>query len=437
MSNLNEFIIELQARLNEAKSKENINADIDALQKNVKKLKLQAELDTKSINTGQKMGKQMGDSLNQGLSRSLKDVKQTINNVMSSFGEKSLKSFDLSKQFNLNRSNLDSSVTRQVRSLTKEIQTLSAEVLKTGSDNSWDMILRKIQSLYKVLNQFGQTRDLSSFQESLDILDRLQGKRIFVGSKSELSANTGMNVRELNKQFKNLGVTFTTVANKSIKLDTIWDELFNLSPGLERFTTFGEQINAIVDHLKIAKSAKFGTQNLTPASETGEASRVMVDYLVSLENEAKKLSLLREEQAEIEQMIAKGSTTAADTYQETANSQKQITKDESLIKSGENVLTFKNTNEAAREASKHFKELLKDENALIAVSERFNKANELNSFTVNVKRASGEVETLRYALENIGSETDPFYAFRNVGAVLNESGAVKQMQQMEKVIHLL
>ena len=83
MSNLNEFIIELQARLNEAKSKENINADIDALQKNVKKLKLQAELDTKSINTGQKMGKQMGDSLNQGLSRSLKDVKQTINNVMS------------------------------------------------------------------------------------------------------------------------------------------------------------------------------------------------------------------------------------------------------------------------------------------------------------------------------------------------------------------
>ncbi len=445
MSNLNEFIIELQARLNEAKSKENINADIDALQKNVKKLKLQAELDTKSINTGQKMGKQMGDSLNQGLSRSLKDVKQTINNVMSSFGEKSLKSFDLSKQFNLNRSNLDSSVTRQVRSLTKEIQTLSAEVLKTGSDNSWDMILRKIQSLYKVLNQFGQTRDLSSFQESLDILDRLQGKRIFVGSKSELSANTGMNVRELNKQFKNLGVTFTTVANKSIKLDTIWDELFNLSPGLERFTTFGEQINAIVDHLKIAKSAKFGTQNLTPASETGEASRVMVDYLVSLENEAKKLSLLREEQAEIEQMIAKGSTTAADTviqnekkkqqaYQETANSQKQITKDESLIKSGENVLTFKNTNEAAREASKHFKELLKDENALIAVSERFNKANELNSFTVNVKRASGEVETLRYALENIGSEKDPFYTFRNVGAVLNESGAVKQMQQMEKVI---
>lgn len=445
MSNLNEFIIELQARLNEAKSKENINADIDALQKNVKKLKLQAELDTKSINTGQKMGKQIGDSLNQGLSRSLKDVKQTINNVMSSFGEKSLKSFDLSKQFNLNRSNLDSSVTRQVRSLTKEIQTLSAEVLKTGSDNSWDMILRKIQSLYKVLNQFGQTRDLSSFQESLDILDRLQGKKIFVGSKSELSANTGMNVRELNKQFKNLGVTFTTVANKSIKLDTIWDELFNLSPGLERFTTFGEQINAIVDHLKIAKSAKFGTQNLTPASETGEASRVMVDYLVSLENEAKKLSLLREEQAEIEQMIAKGSTTAADTviqnekkkqqaYRETANSQKQITKDESLIKSGENVLTFKNTNEAAREASKHFKELLKDENALIAVSERFNKANELNSFTVNVKRASGEVETLRYALENIGSETDPFYAFRNVGAVLNESGAVKQMQQMEKVI---
>lgn len=145
------------------------------------------------------------------------------------------------------------------------------------------------------------------------------------------------------------------------------------------------------------------------------------------------------------QQIANASTSATDTiiqneqkkqqaYKQTSDAQKQTAKDESLIKSGANVATFENTVNAAREASQYFKELLKDENALIAVSERFNKANELNSFTVNVRRASGEVETLRYALENIGTKGDPFYVFKNVGAELNNSTAIKQMQKMEKVI---
>ena len=85
-------------------------------------------------------------------------------------------------------------------------------------------------------------------------------------------------------------------------------------------------------------------------------------------------------------------------YKQTEDIQKQILAGESLIKSGANVITFNNTNEAARETLQYFKELLKDETELLSVSERFDKSNMLSSFAVNVKRASGEVETLRYAL---------------------------------------
>lgn len=442
MSDLNEFLVLLQAKLNEAKSKKNIDADIDALQNSIKKIKLQAEIDTKSISTGQETGKKMGNSINKGLALSLRDVKHTISETIKGFGK--LSSFDLSKLFNLNRSDVDSSVTRQVRDITKEIESLSTQVLKTNSNESWNGIINKIDSLYKVLNQFGKIRDTSSFKESIDLLNWFNGKKIFVGDKSEVLQNTGMTIKGLNDQFRNL-VSFTTSAKGSIKLDTIWDELNKISPGLDKFTAFGDQLKALVDHFQTAKSALKGSGGLVPASDTSKASKVLVDYIVSLENATKKLSVLREEQAEIEQMIANGSTVSADkviqnesrkqqAYRETADIQKQIAKDESLIKSGANVATFENTNNAAREASQYFKELLKDENALIAVSERFNKANELNSFTVNVRRASGEVETLRYALENIGTKGDPFYVFKNVGAELNNSTAIKQMQKMEKVI---
>ena len=444
----NNFFIGLVAKLQGAQSVRQLNKDIKEIQKQLTKLELGATLDPKImdqlVRSGQETGKRMGEGIDKGLSSNLYHIKQTIANIIKEFDSKKLSSIDLSKMFNLNRAGMDSSVTKMVHDLTKEINSLSMEVLKTGSDDSWGRITDKLNSLRSVLLQFGQTRDLSSFKESIDILERFQGKKIFVGSKSEVLANTGMSVRELNSQFKNLGVTFTTVANKSIKLDTIWDELFSISPGLEKFTTFGDQINAIIDHLKIAKEAMYGDAGLQPVNRN-DVSGVLSGYVAELENASKKLTILGQEQQELNQRITEASTSATNqiiqnedrkqqAYKQTADAQKQIARDESLIKSGANIITFEDTNNAAREASQYFKELLKDETALIAVSERFNKANELNSFAVNVKRASGEVETLRYALQNVGSVSDPFYVFKNIGAELNDSGAVKQMQQMEKII---
>ena len=444
----NNFFINLVAKLQEAQSVKQLNKDIKEIQKQLIKLELGATLDPKIMDqlakSGQETGKRMGEGIDKGLASNLYHIKQTIANIIKEFDSKKLSSIDLSKTFNLNRAGMDSSVTKQVHELTKEINALSMEVLKTGSDKSWNDITNKLNELRSVLLKFGQTRDLSSFKESIDILKRFQGKKIFVGNKSEVLQNTGMNVRELNSQMGNLGVTFTTVSNKAIKLDTIWDELFKISPGLEKFTTFGDQINAIIDHLRIAKEAMYGNDNLQPVNKN-EVSDVLSGYIVNLENAAKKLTVLGQEQQELNQMIANGSTVATDAvvqnenrkqqaYKQTADAQKQIARDESLIKSGANIATFENSNNAAREASQYFKELLKDETALIAASERFNKANELNSFAVNIKRASGEVETLRYALENIGSKGDPFYVFKNIGAELNNSTAIKQVQKMEKVI---
>lgn len=442
------FFINLVAKLQERQSVEQLNKDIKSVQKQLLKLELGATLDPKITDqlakSGQQTGKRMGEGIDKGLSSNLYHIKQTIANIVKEFDSKKLSSTGLSKMFNLNRAGMDSSVTKQVHGLTKEINALSMEVLKTGSDNSWNSIADKLNELRSVLLKFGQTRDLSSFKESLDILDRFQGKKIFAGNKAEVLQNTGMSVRELNSQFKNLGVTFTTVSDKAIKLDTIWDELFRISPGLEKFTAFGDQISALIGHLRIAKEAMYGNDSLQPINEN-EVSAVLSGYVASLENAAKKLAVLGQEEKELNQMAADGSASAADAvirnesrkqkaYKQTADIQKQAAKDESLIKSGANIVTFEDSNNAAREASQYFKELLKDENALIAVSERFNKANELDSFTVNVKRASGEVETLRYALQNIGSVSDPSYVFKNIGAGLNDSGAVKQMQKMEKTV---
>ncbi len=461
---MNEFLIELQAKLDEATSKGLINSDITTLQSQLNKLKLQAEIDPKSIfnlkrqiekvtnqsitfsninlNNGQieKTGQQIGTNINKGIIASLGGIKNSIYNAIKEFNHNKITFSSLSKEFNLNRSDIDSSVLERVRGLTKEINALSKEVIKTGSDNSWENIINKINSLYSTLNQFGRSRDLVPFQESLDILKQFEGKKIFVNNKSELLQNTGMSMRELNNQLRSLNVTFTTSKKNAVDLDTVWSELCNTSPNLDKFITFGDQINAIVGHFKIAKEALYGESNLQPL-QGNDVSKVLLGYMDRLEETSKKLNLLREQETEIKQNTVSSTDTIVQNerrkqqaYKQTADIQQQIIANESLIKSGANIAVFDNTNNAAREASQYFKQLLQDENTLISVSEKFNRANELSSFAVNIKRASGEVETLRYALENIGTQGDPFYVFKNIGAELNNSTAIKQVQKMKKVI---
>ena len=257
MSEGNNFFLDVVAALQSKKSQAQLNKDIKSIQKQIDKLQVTAKINPESIkdiqkkigsikvkaeiapNTIQnltkqleniinqkitlsnidinqnqitKVGQQIGKNIDIGVSASLGSIRQNINNVIKEFGR--LSSADLSKMFNLNRSDMDSSVLKQVRGLTNEINALSKEILNTGSSNSWDNIISKVDSLSKVLDKFGKSRDMTPFKESLDILKQFEGKKIFVNNKSELFQNTGMSIRKLNNEFRNLDVTFTTSRKK-------------------------------------------------------------------------------------------------------------------------------------------------------------------------------------------------------------------------------
>lgn len=207
-------------------------------------------------------------------------------------------------------------------------------------------------------------------------------------------------------------------------------------------TTAQDQLQTIISELQKAQSILNGEQGLVPHPNAhGDVTK----YLSDVERARDTVINLQNEMTTLMQKESQESTTSADqvvknenrkqqAIQQTANVQKQISESESLIKSGANVTTFEHSNNAAREASEYFKQLLQDENAVISVSERFGQLNGLTSFTVNIKRATGEVESLRYALEEMkdtnGKGTGEFY-FTNKGAELNNSNAIKYIQAVE------
>ena len=345
---MSEFQIGLVASLDSSKSKQQLNSDIEALKKQLTTVEVQAKLgkdvvtnltqqlnavqinlnnvkvDQTAINnmisqfntafskvninlgnintngatqsaqkTGQQIGNQLGNSINQSLQANLNHVKQDIQNIFSSFSVQKLNNADIFKSFNLNRAKIDPSVTKEVQSLTAEINKLAREALKTNSDSAWEGITQKISNLSDVLNKFGATRDLSGFKEQMDLLDYFQGKKILVGDKAETIQSTGLSIRELNNQFRNLGVTFTTVENGSTKLDQIWSELFNIKPNFQGINSFGDQINAVVNELKIAKEAMYGDSNLMPAQSTGATTTYLNAWLEMLEKLSQRIEILK------------------------------------------------------------------------------------------------------------------------------------------------
>lgn len=108
---MDEFLILLQAKLDEAKSRKNVNADIDKLQSQLDKLKIQAEIDPKAAQkladsigklvnqkitisnigidtkSGIKAGQEYGKQVSQGISQGMSSASKSTEKVLRDFNE--------------------------------------------------------------------------------------------------------------------------------------------------------------------------------------------------------------------------------------------------------------------------------------------------------------------------------------------------------------
>ncbi len=138
-----------------------------------------------------------------------------------------------------------------------------------------------------------------------------------------------------------------------------------------------------------------------------QASSSATDTVV--QNEAEKRKAIKETEKQYAKILAKQS----------------LTRDNAGFKQ-----IFEASNNAAKKAQEHFKELLADEKAVVTVAEKFDGSNALQSFTANIKRANGEIESLHYAIKELDGEK----RFAYQGGTINDASAVKQFQQLEKHI---
>lgn len=208
---------------------------------------------------------------------------------------------NLIEEFNLQGKDIDSNITSKVRDLSKEINKLSKEAIETNSDKSWEGLVSHIKELANILNSYGKIRlDTSQFESVLKIAEQLKDSRIFIGDNVKndvLSGASADNLRQLNNEFINLGVTFTSTRDKAMNLDDVWDE-FVQSTGrvdLADITTGAERISKIIEELREAKNVLYGDKSLISADKYGTSE--MLSYIEQVEKKQKEYAKVNPDKA--------------------------------------------------------------------------------------------------------------------------------------------
>lgn len=430
-----EFLLLLQAQLDEAKSKGLINADIESLQKKIDTLKLKAEIDSgdlaKIVEQFKKVTEQdivINDiKINTG---QLEKTKQKIQQALSIDSTLDKQVIDLMKQFGVVGSK-GSKAFNEIRSaiVNYRKELLSAQNL-TGEFNDPLDIFGNSANINKVTSAIANNIKVANdgkrvYEDLAKYISAINASGSKIHLPNSIKSEYGENFSAMRSS---LGSAFTT--GNGTDFETFVSELnselgnvIDLSHGAE--AAFGD----LVDKVRTTKEGNFLSGDELFSQGILDKNEVESSINSALENiEAKEMEF-----AQISSSVASNVVRAEEQKQqaikETNDAYQALAENESIIKSGAGITTFS----GIKEAQEHFQNLLKDEQAIIATTEKFDENNQLNSFTINVKRASGEVETLRYALDTLkdkdGNITNTF--FKLSGSSIGDAGAIKQAQQIE------
>lgn len=312
----NEFLIELQAILDEAKSKGNINSDIDSIQGQVDKLKLQAEIDPKSISnivkqlesvlnqkitisnidinpknvvkTGQQTGQQIGNAINQGVKQGVNDGSQaletlkiranTVKNELDKFTNKNPGFSNWSKEIDGVTVNVESlkseldtvdnsadfkNITAKINNLKSSFTLANKETVKFATETSR---LNKVATMQKWADN--NTKAMKKFGNEISALINEMGnldKAMTLDRSTEIT-NKFKSIQNMARETGNLGMTF------SDKMKNAWEKFggWTLASGsmMKVWTTLKQMPKdvttldtALVDLRKTAKMSASELEN--------------------------------------------------------------------------------------------------------------------------------------------------------------------------------
>ena len=354
---MNEFLVLLQAKLDEAKSKGLINSDIASLQGQLDELKLQVKLDPNTaqklandigklinqkitisninIDTGQAVknaqqtGQQIGNALNQGISKevsksqtAIENFKKSLSNAGKSSSEinnliekvkslnvqiEALRFSESSNGFmNIDVSGLDN-LNNKVKITQSLIQDLQTKEWSVTNTNTSIISTKELDKINKVFADY--TAKLAQFKSTnSEILSGLSVPVADFETKLSGLKNGTATIDEVVNSFKSLNTEASNItANFSRQLSPIDSAIRNLAKGEETIAGLRAEIKGLNNAPKeintelnkcsslLAKVKQIESEN----GRTSQWSQAYKEWANSVDALKAKLTTLRKEQSNV------------------------------------------------------------------------------------------------------------------------------------------
>ncbi|KAI4445136.1 hypothetical protein C823_007643 [Eubacterium plexicaudatum ASF492] len=261
---MNEFLIQLQAILDKETSKGNINKSIERIQNQINKLKIQAEIDPKSVlnikkqlewiinqpitltninidqnqinKTGQQIGRNIGENINNGLSNGLKNNDKILESFKSSLSNIGMESGTID------------AVANRIKNLNVEINSLKQ------TKNNKGILSVDISGLDK----YGQAIKLT---EQYNIETGKLIKSIDAVSTAQQKSNSTTD-SFINKQ-KTAVSTLTNQINKLYKeaIDQNTSKPIKSDENLSKLKTQYNEITSAINKMALSSKESFTDEN--------------------------------------------------------------------------------------------------------------------------------------------------------------------------------
>ena len=312
----NEFLLELQAKINEAKSKGLINEDIDKLQKQINKLQLQAEIDPKVIldltkrfetiinqkftisgvnvdqNQINKIGQDIGNAISQGVS----DASSKAGDILKSSINKEAQNLEILKTKWQEQGILTGDFVNKVKQLEtvssqgdmtvfkKNLQSVQNDIDKFASSGN-----RIVSTIQKVETEQGK---LSKFSNSL--FASLKKGFSFFGYWTSFTYLMTSAVRGIKSMIGNVNELADSLTNISYTMDMTDSQLKKIGESsLQMAKDLHTSASNVLGAVKLYANAKETAQSILDKAQpaimlsnvTGFSGETSAKYLQTIMNQ--------------------------------------------------------------------------------------------------------------------------------------------------------
>jgi hypothetical protein len=472
----NNFSIELTGRLNQKETIKNINSSLSEIAKDsklnslnltIKEVKLSKEalsklnnlkitptitgfnIDAQAVQANiNKIGQSVGKNLSSAIvgSTSSKELKDKLKAELESIARemRSNKLAGISKQFNINEKDTGD-IAVQLKKLVKIYNDSISEMSKTITPmNMFDKSSQEFQDasnrfeqafstmsraggqIDRIVQEYGKLKDYFGTNSFFaNFIDEYKGRTFYIPNAEDLSPEFG-GLKGLNQAFIGHDIHFTKDETKgSYDFNELADELTRIA-GIDTssITNDMDLLNKLIEHLMVSSEK---IKELTPISDIygGDISAFSAtssnfSEIIDLIDKAGLVSKNFATQIqEVTQTEIQGTATFV---LEENKKQDAIEQTNQAIQANENVGThlfdsFSGFIGTLDQADRRLRMLADTQKEVVTISKSLDEQGKLTGFTASVKKATGEVEKLRFGLDETGEQ------FQFLGGTSNDSVA--------------